>query len=433
MMIVLAMLASLPMFVASGPYGVVYTFQAGSDGFEPKAGLIADTAGNLYGTTFNGGGKAGAGTVYQLQPPASPGGAWTEVVLHRFSYHDLLDGWSPWGGLAGDKAGNIYGTAWLGGTCGICGIVFELSPPNKIGGSWRYAVIHNFFDNGIDGINPQTDLTIDAAGNLYGTTASGGKGACYGGCGVVFELAPSGHGAWNELILHNFPAHGAGERASGGTASGVTVDGAGNVYGTTTGDNGAGTIFRLVKPKGHFGRWPYQVLYSFKGMRDGGFPYGGVTFDANGVLYGTTNQGGNSGCYGSGCGTVFSLTPTQSGSWTHAILYTFVGTGDGGLPQANLLFGPNGALYGSTPNGGVGPGCSSPGCGVAFRLTPPHTPGGSWTENALHTFRGNGDGYVPYGDVVFGKDGLLYGATEFGGKASCSGGFGCGTVFSVAP
>ena len=202
-MLLLSNLLGLVVFAngifASSTEALIHKFQAGFDGFQPQAGLVADSAGNLYGTTFYGGGSAGAGTV---------------------SYHNLLLGLSPWGGLAIDRAGNLYGTAWLGGTCGDCGLVFELSPTPT--GKWRFQVIHNFQVDGFDGINPQADLTIDRLGNLFGTTASGGTGQCFGGCGTVFELSRV-HNSWQAKILHSFPAHGSGDGASGGGSAGPTA------------------------------------------------------------------------------------------------------------------------------------------------------------------------------------------------------------------
>ena len=408
---------------------LVHKFQAGFDGFEPRAGLVADTAGNLYGTTFWGGGTAGAGTVYRLSPPSVPGGAWTESVIHRFSYHNVAMGLSPWGGLAIDSAGNLYGTAWLGGACGSCGLVFELSPAPT--GKWRFQVIHNFASNGLDGINPQADLTIDRAGNLFGTTASGGTGSCFGGCGTVFELSRAGN-AWQERVLHSFVGHGYGDNRFGGTGGDVVVDRHGDLFGTALEDGiGLGTVFKLARsPQGE---WTYRVLYAFQNFADGAIPAAGVTLDANGDLFGTTEHGGVHGCYGSGCGTIFELTRNPDGRWFHTVLYDFLGTGDGGTPTASLLLDASGKLYGTTQLWGVGNGCPSSGCGVAFRLAPPSVREGQWTQTVLHTFRNGGDGFVPDGALIFGPAGLIYGTTQFGGKSTCSSGFGCGTVFTLTP
>jgi len=408
---------------------IIYRFQAGFDAFGPRAGLISDRAGDLYGTTFDGGGPAGAGTVYRLAPPSVSGGAWTETILHRFSYHSISEGLSPWGGLAMDASGNLYGTAWLGGTCGSCGLVFELSPRSRRNGTWKYQIIHDFLDDGVDGINPRADLTIDSAGDLFGTTASGGTGGCVGGCGTVFELVPS-NGQWAETIVHSFPAHGSGFEASGGTGGGVVLDGAGHVYGTTYEDGGGlGSVFELVHVRAG---WKYRDIYAFADFADGVDPTAGVTFDAAGSLYGTTSSGGTQGCYGSGCGTVFRLTPQPDGTWAHTVLYAFRGIGDGGTPAAGVIAGTTGSIYGTTQLWGTGAGCSGSGCGVAFRLTSTGA-GGSFRQAVLHTFRNGGDGYVPYGELIFGVDGRIYGATQFGGKATCSSGFGCGTAFALTP
>ncbi|HEY7993584.1 MAG TPA: choice-of-anchor tandem repeat GloVer-containing protein [Candidatus Eremiobacteraceae bacterium] len=409
---------------------VLRKFQAGFDGFGPRAGVIFDSAGNLYGTTFDGGSAAGAGTVYRMTPPSAPGGAWTETILHRFSYHSISQGLSPWGGLAMDQSGDLFGTAWLGGTCGSCGLVFELSPPNRAGARWKYQIIHDFQGDGFDGINPLANITIDPTGaHIFGTTASGGTGSCMGGCGTVWELTKSG-GIWAETIIHSFPAHGSGEDSFGGTAGGVTLDGAGDVYGTTVFDGfGIGTVFELSPPT-QGSKWAYQDIYAFKNQADGSNPSAGVSFDSHGDLFGTTNSGGVQGCYGSGCGTVFRLHRRIDGTWSHSILYAFRGTGDGGTPSASVIVSAAGNIYGTTQIWGTGNGCTGSGCGVAYVLT---QSAGMWSETVLHTFLHGADGYVPYGELVLGPNGLIFGATQFGGKPACESGFGCGTVFSLTP
>lgn len=415
----------------AGQERVLYRFVAGPDGEEPRAGLIADASGNLYGTTFYGGGQTNVGTVFRLTPPPTLPGDWTETVLHSFS--DLLDGWDPWAGLVADAAGNLYGTTWLGGTEGDCGVVFQLSP---MGNTWSYSVLHNFAcDDETDGGEPRNDLAVDSHGNLYGTTTVGGTGLCIGGCGVIFELSPSG-GNWTEAILYNFPAVGSGEEATGGTGGGVILDNKGNLYGTTFaggGQNAAGAVFILKRPAQPRGQWTYHVLHSFVDPAQGLYPEAGVTFDRQGNLYGTTQIGGGTGCSGSGCGVVFELSREPDGSLQYNVLYSFTGEGDGGLPQASLTVDKGGNLYGITQEGGMGSGCIGLGCGVAFRLMPPAQPGAFWTQSVLHTFRGAADGYVPWGKLVVGKLGLLYGATQFGGIPTCDPNFGCGTVFVLHP
>jgi len=240
-------------------------------------------------------------------------------------------------------------------------------------------------------------------------------------------------GVWPETILHSFPAHGSGFEASGGTGGGVALDRAGDVYGTSYEDGGfhLGSVFELSPPT-QGGRWTYHDIYSFKSESDGFDPTAGVAFDSHGDLFGTTNSGAVQGCYGTGCGTVFRLHQRTNGTWEHAILYAFKGLGDGGTPDAGVIVGANGTVFGTTQIWGIGNGCTGSGCGVAFALTKPVGPG-MWNEAVLHTFLHGADGYVPYGELIFGPDGNLYGATQFGGKPVCSSGFGCGTVFSLTP
>jgi uncharacterized repeat protein (TIGR03803 family) len=423
--VILVVLGSV---LAAGQERVLYRFQGGNDGSQPKADLIADPAGNLYGTTFYGGSKADVGTIFKLIPPGRRGAAWTETIPHTFS--DLLGGWNPWAGLISDKSGNLFGTTWLGGTSGDCGVVFELSPS---GGTWAYTVLHNFACDGSgDGGESRANLVMDQSGNLYGTTSVGGSGGCSGGCGVVFELSPS-NGAWTETVLYNF--QGTFEEG-GGTGGGVVLDKQGNLYGTNSrgsGGNSGGAVFELKRPPHRGGVWKYKVIHDFINPKDGSSPAAGVVFDAGGNLYGTTEFGGRLGC-GGYCGVVFSLKRRGTGGWAYSLLYRFKGKGDGGLPQASLTLGAAGDLYGTTQQGGAGSQCSQLDCGVVFRLRPPKSPGSAWVETVLHTFRGGKDGWVPWGRLAFGKGALLYGATQYGGKPSCDQlHFGCGTVFAAVP
>jgi uncharacterized repeat protein (TIGR03803 family) len=422
-------LASCLMFGAAGSASaaerVIYTFQGGNDGIGPND-LITDRAGNLYGTTFNGGGPAGAGTVYELSPPAQLGGAWTETILYTFSYTALNSGIGPLAGLVMDSAGNLYGTTWLGGPQGS-GIAFELSPPAQLGGAWTFTTLYGF---GADLTSPEARLALDKAGNLYGTTASGGTGGCAGGCGGVFKLSPptiSG-GSWTETVLFSFS--GTFENG-GGTSGGLTMDAHGALYGTTfrgSGAQAAGTVFRLTPPKTGT-RWTHTVLYDFAGFGDGADPAAEVVFDKHGNLYGMTSYGGSgaANCFGSPCGTVFELTPTTSGPWLHTVLYSFNGGTDGGDPGRALTVDALGNLYGTTGIGGD-PSCTGgngDGCGTVFRLAPPAVQGGSWTETILHSFSGAVDGAGP-GGLTFGKGHLFYGPAGAGAT-------GDGLVFSIAP
>jgi uncharacterized repeat protein (TIGR03803 family) len=346
---------------------VLYSFQGGSDGDQPSAGLIFDQAGNLYGTT-QAGGVHSSGTVFKLSPNGS--GSWTETILYSFG--GSPDGVQPQG-LIFDKTGSLYGTS-RGGIFGCdhdqsayCGTVFELSPNGS--GGWTETIIYSFLANGSDGWFPSAGLIFDQSGDLYGTTSQGGTGGCLGsgGCGVVFELIPNGSGSWTETLPYTFQGSSDGQLPY----AGVVFDQSGNLYGTSSeaGENGSGTVFEL-SPNGS-GGWTEKTLYSFQGGSDGARPFNGLTFDQAGDLYSSTGDGGGStNCFG-GCGTVFELSPNGSGSWAETILYSFQGGNDGNNlngPSSGVIFDQSGHLYGTTPGGG-GTGCNGYGCGVAFEIS----------------------------------------------------------------
>jgi uncharacterized repeat protein (TIGR03803 family) len=270
-----------------------------SDGKESDASLIFDGAGNLYGTTIAGGAQ-GEGVVFKLRPTAHR--MWTERVLYNFcSAANCSDGSEPDAAVIFDGKGNLYGTAALGGAHGW-GVAFELMP--TAAGVWNERVLHHFMA-GTDGADPSAGLIFDAAGNLYGTTSAGGNcKIAVPGCGVVFELTPKPTGDWRERVLHRF----AGKDGWGPTAS-LIFDVAGNLYGTTTvgGDltcrsgYGCGVVFKLAQNSKH--GWSETVLHDFVD-RPGALPWAGLISDAAGNLYGTT-MGDNPKTYGS----VFEITP----------------------------------------------------------------------------------------------------------------------------
>jgi len=429
-------------FAASPKEAVIYSFQGGSDGSYPQATLLAGRAGNLYGTTYIGGGgtcQGGCGTVFQLTPPAAPGGEWTETVLYRFMGGS--DGALPIGGLIFDGAGNLYGTTLFGGggKCSDgCGTVFELSPPSAAGGAWTETILYSF--EGVrerDGNGPYGGVVFDKSGNLYGTTYAGGV-ACSDsgpwGCGTVFQLSPpaTAGNAWAETVIYRFDPS-----FYGGPASGLLIDGHGNLYGTAVNDGffGEGTAYKLTQATS--GAWSRTILHNFGNNSDGGYVYAGLTFGKGGVLYGATT--GYGGEVGDG-GTVFQLTPpTVAGAgWSETLPYVFHsknGSSEG--PYGALLASPSGALFGMTNSGGSGT-CQVNGwlgCGMVFKLTPPATAGGAWAETTLHSFTGGADGAVPYSGLIFGLGGALYGTTYAGGSGLCSqtGLAGCGTVVAIIP
>jgi uncharacterized repeat protein (TIGR03803 family) len=425
-------------------YETLYKFAGGSDGSYPLAGLMLDAVGRLYGTTEFGGvisGKTpcpyqvGCGIIFQLTPHS--GAAWTERVLHKFS--GGKDGAEPLASLISDQKGNLYATASAGGGGGCdylavgCGAVLKLSPIT--GGKWTADPLYRF--GASDGFDPLSTLIADGAGNFYGTTNAGGQGPgyfegnsgqdCPYGCGTVFKLSRTSNGDWSRSLLYSFT----GINGDGAFPWGnLTFDDAGNLYGTTEwgGAYGWGTVVELMPSSG--GRWKEMVIYSFTGSSDGSRPVAGLVFDAGGSLYGTTSVGGNNPACSRGCGTVFRLSPSGRG-WKETVLYSFGGAnGDGAIPTASLILDAMGNLYGTTSLGGVG--CQAGGCGTAFKLSP--TPGSGWEETVLHAFTDtNGDGVYPQGNLTRDDAGNLYGTTYEGGTAShCGIGFtGCGTIFRL--
>jgi len=374
----------------------------GSDGFNPRAGLIFDKAGNLYGATVNGG-TSDMGTVFELTPKG--GGVWTETVLHNFV--GGTDGSFPYGTLIFDSSGNLYGTTQTGGTYGT-GTVFEMTHTTK--GAWKEKILYNFDAlNGKDGGTPLDGVIFDGAGNLYGTTEIGGLYDF----GTVFELTPKAGGGWKEKILHNFNPN--TKDGSAPNAS-LVFDAAGNLYGTTLegGASGLGTVFELSPKTG--GGWKETLLHSFNSKgKDGYFPFAPVIFDGSGNLYGATSVGGTK--FG---GTVFELSPKTGGGWTEKILYNF-GYPGATDPFGKLIFDGSGNLYGT--EGANGP----DNAGSVFELTLQST--GKWTQTVLHNFDVT-DGDLPYAGVIFDASGNLYGTTfEGGNSTSCTSG--CGTVFEI--
>lgn len=257
---------------------VLHSFSGTGDGYGPSSGVIMDAAGNLYGTAPYGGPHTG-GVVFELSPKV--GGGWTETVLCVFGHFYNSNGAAPYGGLV-LAGGNLYGTTESGGAFER-GTVFELSP--KTGGGWAETVLYSFAGGIIDGQTPYSEVIFDGSGNLYGTTANGG---IYQG-GTAFELSPSA-GGWIETILHSFAIDGAdGTNPVGG----LVFDAAGNLYGTTSSGGAnlaAGTVFKLAPA---VGGWTLTTLYNFNPNNgDAHSPFSTLILDASGNLYGTTGSGG---------------------------------------------------------------------------------------------------------------------------------------------
>ncbi len=282
------------------------------------------------------------------------------TVLYRFKGGQ--DGGYPSSSLIMDKSGALYGTT-SGYGASKHGTVFKLTPPATTGGEWIETMLYSF-TGGNDGANPLAALIADKSGALFGTTYWGGgtDGNCSRsyGCGTVFELIPptQGQAAWSE-----------------------------------------------------------KVIYRFQGGEDGAHPTAGLVADAEGVLYGTTRDGGGGRCTPytgnvreTGCGTIFELTPPAKGNaaWTETVLYRFKGSGDGAYPNGPLIIDQGGALYGTTSAGGVPWYCD---CGTVFKLTPPEQGNAVWTKTLLYQFDGQSAGLFPHASLIMDESGALYGTT----------------------
>jgi len=382
---------------AGGRTKILFRFKP-SQGAHPWNAMVLDSAGNLYGTTQQGGiipcgPQHGCGTVFELAP--QPDGTWIEQVLYRF--RGGTDGDLPYSGVIFDGAGNLYGTTAGGGSSSY-GIAYELSPAV---GEWTETLLHNFPTGKGDGEYPGP-IVFDKSGNLYGTTYVG-VNPC--GDGTVYELSPI-QGGWTENPLHCF----SNDSDGFGPSSAVIFDPAGNLYSTTYigGPNGEGTVFELSQSGG---MWTETILYSFGTDGPGIYPYSSLARDQAGNLYGLIYGG------------VFELTPSEGG-WTYSAIYVSPG-GAHGIAPNSLIIDEAGNLYG-TGEGGTSSNCNGVGCGVVFKLT--HRKKG-WQMTVLHNFPGGAGGASPLGGLVMDQEGNLYGTTYDGGKRGCGGG--CGVVFEI--
>jgi uncharacterized repeat protein (TIGR03803 family) len=299
---------------------VLYAFVRGNDGSNPIGGLL-DEGGALYGTTYHGGGSGactpaglGCGTVFKLTPSGS---GYTESILHAFK--GKTDGAGPTDELLADSKGNLYGTTLWGGETGGacksvpsdsagCGTVFRLTPS---GSHYTQTVIYRFKGGTADGQYPRTGLLAGKNGVFYGLTEAGGSKN--GGSGTVFELTPKGSNYTEQLV---YAFKGGDDGADPDDTTGLYAGADGALYGSTASGGGAtacsggcGTIFKLT-PSGS--SYSESVLYAFQGGADGEGPYGSVVADAKGNLYGPTFIGGSGSCTassGNGCGTIFKIAP----------------------------------------------------------------------------------------------------------------------------
>ena len=331
-------------------FSTLYIFQ-GRDGHAPE-GVVTGPNASLYGTTLEGG--VSQGTLFQLMRPPNVCRSvlcfWHETVLYQFSAFNNGGQFPRNGNLVFDSAGNIYGTTYAGGAY-YSGAVYEMT---HSGSGWTEEVLYSFGDQGGSG-NPYSGVIFDQSGNLYGTTTSGSPSQQ----GMVYQLTHSGSG-WTANVLHNFQCNLDGCDPVGG----LIFDTVGNLYGAIAADgpNGGGTVFQLVASQG----WRFNLLFSFRGPSGtASGPIDSLTMDAAGNLYGTTNAEGVDGE-----GSVFKLTPS-SGGWILTDLHDFTGGTDGGYPEGGVVLDANGNLYGTTFRGGDLSRClQQPGCGVVWKITP---------------------------------------------------------------
>jgi uncharacterized repeat protein (TIGR03803 family) len=343
---------------ASGTETVLHSFTGSpGDGANP-GGKLVRYAGNIYGTTQEGGGTecknsgTGCGTVFELSRGK-------ETVVYSFAE---VSGNFPVAGLARDASGNLYGTTFWGGNETLpacesvgCGAMFEVSQGQE-------TILHTF--SGTDGMWPSGSLSLDRSGNLYGTTGDGGTF----GLGTVFELSPKSDGTWTEHILYSFR----GKSDGGNPDAGVVMDGKGSLYGTAFSGGhvtkafpqGCGVVFKLRQNSD--GTWMVNVLHAFGETADDGiYPIGSLVRDKLGNLYGTTNIGG-----AAGDGIVFKVAADGE----EKVLHTFTsGPTDGAFPAVGLTMDASGNLYGVTQAGGAGSACAGlgfNGCGTVFKITP---------------------------------------------------------------
>jgi len=455
---------------------ILWNFQGSPDGSSPLGGVAVDSAGDVFGTTYQGG-VNNLGTVFKLTE-SSPG-HWTEVTLHSFTGGP--DGEEPTGGLVRGQNGGFYGTS--------NGTVFELTPGTS--GSWGFQVLYQVsnyivgnlvvnpagdlfgltssggdpncgcgfafsltpssqgfsftqlytFKGGSDGSMPMAGLAMASDGTLFGTTNYGGDKSCSSdvcGYGTVFELIP-GSSAWSEEVLYRFNSK--YEGAGVFPLAGLFIDSGENLYGSTFEGciAGAGTVFRLAR--GSNDRWALGVINAFGRYTDGWQPAPALVSDSSGNLYGTTPFGGTGACGEvgvPGCGMVFQMTPNGKG-WKESTIYNFGMpqlTNDGASPESSLILDAQGSLYGTTSVGGnqsaacEGLYYNTGTCGTVFKLS--RDSRGQWHEQVLYEFQGGSDGANPVAALTFDAQGNLYGTTSSGGGCAAYK-YGCGTVFELLP
>jgi len=424
LMVMIAGLAS--MAGAQSQVKTLYRFRGYRDGGAPTGGLVIDASGNLYGTTYTGGRYyplgITCGTVFELSP--TTGGGWKKKTIYEFT--GGADGCYPTGSIAIDASGNLYGASQFGGvitgcqwtsTLAVygCGTVWQLSPATE---GWAESTIYTFTPS--IAFRP-TGIVRDANGNLFGTARPPGDKF-----GLVYELSPTGGGAWIETTLHAF------ELSDGVFYDpSLLVDSSGNLFGNAYeggtlggscgsfgGAGGCGTVYELSPS---LGGWSFN-RFAIPSTNRGIAPYGSFVEDSSGHLFGVATQGGaDSG------GVVFELSPVAGGGWTESVIHIFGGNYPKGYWPQGLISDGSFGFYGITNAGGKHD-CIV-GCGVVFHLVP--SAQGGWSEFIVHTFTGGYDEYSP-NSLIRDASGNLYGTTqaEHFDFEDCGGSV-CGTVFKI--
>ena len=339
-------------------FNPLYDFRLQYGGF-PKSAPLVGADGALYGATLTGGllssdcDNAGCGTIYRLQPsatpPADPFLSWHPAIAYEFSGSED-DGGGP-GGIIRDAAGNLYGGN--GGGPYACGLIYELS---RNGSGWTFTKLYDGFAcNGDYESRGPGGLVFDSDGNLYGITYNGGGGQCTSyrlGCGTVFKLTHTDSG-WTATTLHEF-----NEATEGGGVAGLVRDAAGNLYGgaESGGSGGGGTVWELSPTDG--GGWNFQVLYNFTGIGDYRGPIGRMVLDAAGNLYGVTQADG-----ANNYGNIFKFTPSNGG-WVYTDIHDFTYGDDGAFPLRGPTLDAAGNLFGTASAAGYFS------YGVVWEITP---------------------------------------------------------------
>jgi uncharacterized repeat protein (TIGR03803 family) len=388
----------------------LYSFGAPPDAYGQTSAVVFDSAGNAYGTSTQGGAN-GYGAVFQLTPPATSGGSWTETVIYSFAAGSNNTAGAA--GLGIDRLGNLYGTTQFSQNShclnSACGTVFKLVRPSTSGGAWTYRLLHGFKGGKTDGSNPISGVVV-IGNNVYGTTFTEGPN----GGGTVFQITQSGNN-FTETLIHSFPS----ATGDGFNPAGMTKDAAGNLYGVALGggSNNGGILFKLASSSG---TWAESVLLS-PDITYGNEPALAPVFDGAGALWGTTQYGGSGNA-----GTLFRLRPpsTSGGAWTPQLVHSFDINTDGEQPGGLVFDRTSHTLYGMIEARGIS---GSGGCGYIYQVT--QTSGGAWQFFPTFNFSttNQGLGCAPYLPMTIDASGNLFGVTQTGGTN------GDGVAFEFAP